>query len=60
MSNRSNSERPEHDTVTSLETDLDSAVSAFEASSATLLKVCRVDPKPGGLRADRNFRLVVH
>jgi len=37
----------------------DSAVSAFEASSATL-KVYRVDPKPGDLRAERNFRLVIH
>jgi len=37
----------------------DSTVSAFEASSATLLKVCRVGPKPGDLRAERNFRFVV-
>jgi len=27
-------------------TEPDSAASAFEASSATLLKVCRVGPKP--------------
>jgi len=40
-------------------TEPDSAVSAFEASSAILLKVCRVGPKPGDLRAERNFRLVV-
>jgi len=38
----------------------DSAVSAFEASSATLLKVCQVGPKPGELRAERNVGLVVH
>jgi len=30
-------------------TEPDSAVSPFEASSATLLKVCRVGPKPGDL-----------
>jgi len=40
-------------------TDPDSAVFAFEATSATLLKLCRVDPKPGVLTAERNFRLVV-
>jgi len=40
-------------------TEPDSAVSAFEASSAILLKVCRVGPKLGDLRAERNFRLVV-
>jgi len=38
-------------------TERDSAVSAFEASSATLLKVCQVGLKPGDLRAERNFRL---
>jgi len=37
----------------------DSAVSAFEALSATLINVCRVDPKPENLWAERNFRLVV-
>jgi len=31
-------------------TEPDSAVSAFDASSATLLKVCRVGLKPGDLR----------
>jgi len=47
--------------ITCLEniTEPDSAVSAFEASSVTLLKVCQVGPKPGELRAERNFRLVV-
>jgi len=40
-------------------TEPDSTVSAFEALSATLLKVCRVGPKPGDLRDERNFRLVV-
>jgi len=40
-------------------TEPDSAVSAFEASSVTLLLVCRVGPKPGDLRVERNFRLVV-
>jgi len=37
----------------------DSAVSAFKASSVTLLKVSRVGPKPGDLRAERTFGLVV-
>jgi len=37
-------------------TEPDSAVSAFEASSATLLKVCRVGPKPGDLTIyDHNY-----
>jgi len=40
-------------------TEPDSTVSACEASSATFLKACQVGPKPGDLRAERNFRLVV-
>jgi len=40
-------------------TEPDSAVSAFEASSTTLLKVRWVGPKSRDLRAERNFRLVV-
>jgi len=40
-------------------TEPDNAISAFEASSATLLTVCQVGPKLRDLRAKRNFRLVV-
>jgi len=36
-------------------TEPDSSVSAIKASSATLLKVCRVGPKPGDLRAERSL-----